>query len=70
MSTSSGKHGLDEVNIGFLSRNQEASSSLPLVITPRWNASLGFLDQWCRSNRSFIDESILKYGAILIRGFE
>jgi alpha-ketoglutarate-dependent taurine dioxygenase len=60
-------YGLDVVNVSFLSNT---TKELPLVISPRWDNSLPFLMSWCEKNRLWIDEMILQYGAILIRGFE
>jgi len=63
--------GLDTVNISLLpSDHGRGKKELPLVISPRWDASLAFLIVWCTSNRMWLDEMLLRYGAILIRGFE
>ena len=61
-------YGLDQVNVSFL--DIERSTSLPLVISPRWNDSLDFLTAWLESNRAWVDEKLLQYGAVLIRGFQ
>jgi len=62
--------GLDVVNIAFLPADDgKGSKLLPLVITPRWNSSKSFLADWCRSNRSWLDNQLVAYGAILVRGF-
>ena len=57
---------LDEVNISFL----DSQKTAPLVITPRWDDSLGFLIKWIEENRSWLDDQILLYGAILVRDFQ
>jgi alpha-ketoglutarate-dependent taurine dioxygenase len=57
---------LDEVNISFL----DSKKTAPLVITPRWNDSLEFLITWTEQNRAWLDDQILRYGAILIRNFQ
>lgn len=62
----SSKFGLDQVNVSFL----DARKTLPLVISPRWDDSLSFLCTWLETNRSWVDDQILKYGAVLLRGFE
>lgn len=63
--------GLDAVNISFLASDDGVvEKRLPLVVTPRWNSSNTFLTEWCRINRAWMDEMLLKYGAILVRGFE
>ena len=46
------------------------SCGLPLIITPRWDNSLEFLVQWCKSNQEWLDQKLVQYGAILVRGFE
>lgn len=58
--------GLDEVNISFLNKSKTA----PLIISPRWNDTLEFISTWLEENRSWVEEQILQYGAVLIRGFE
>ncbi len=58
--------GLDQVNVSFL----DARKALPLVISPRWDDSLTFICKWLEINRLWVEDQILKYGAILIRGFE
>jgi hypothetical protein len=64
--------GLDQVNIAFLpaDHDKKAKKELPLVISPRWDASLDFWKQWAVANRPWLDQMLLQYGAILIRGFE
>jgi hypothetical protein len=63
--------GLDAVNIALLpaDNGKQGNKPLPLVITPRWNSSKLFIVDWCRENRVWLDAMLLKYGAILIRGF-
>lgn len=57
--------GLDAVNISFLNERK-----LPLVISPRWDDSLDFLVAFCNKNRIWLDEQMVKFGAVLIRGFQ
>src|ERR1700741_2324473 len=69
MSTSSALYPVkstppQQVNLAFLRPN----SPLPLVLRP---ATRGVrLIEWARNNASFIDSSLLQYGAILFRGFD
>jgi Taurine catabolism dioxygenase TauD, TfdA family len=68
----SNSSGLDQVNISFLpssDRAETATPLLPLVISPRWNASVEFLVAWTKANRAWLDDMLLRYGAILVRGF-
>jgi len=58
--------GLDQVNVSFL----DTRKTLPLVISPRWDDSLQFICKWLEINRSWVDDQILHYGAVLVRGFE
>ena len=58
--------GLDHVIISFL----DPRRMLPLVVSPRWDDSLIFICQWLEINRSWVEEQILKYGAVLLRGFQ
>jgi hypothetical protein len=60
--------GLDAVNVSFLPSDN--GGRLPLVVSPRWETSLTFLCSWLETNRDFLDEMMLKYGAVLIRGFD
>lgn len=62
------KFGLDTVNISALPGKRP--SEMPLVITPRWQNSLSFLKGWMEANRQWLDDMLLQYGAILVRGFE
>ena len=63
--------GLDTVNISLLPADHgKGKKALPLVISPRWDASLTFLIDWCKANRGWLDDMVLRYGAILVRGFE
>lgn len=64
--------GLDSVNVSFLrdEGTQAGKKPFPLVITPRWESSLSFLTTWMEANRAWLDERLLQYGAVLIRGFE
>ena len=70
MTSNSAVYGLDTVNISFLTGDHGEKKTLPLVITPRWENSLQFWTNWATNNRSWLDEKLLQYGAILIRGFE
>ena len=69
MSTSSALYPVkstppQQVNLAFLRPN----SPLPLVLRP---ATRGVrLIEWARNNASFIDSSLLQYGASLFRGFD
>ena len=56
-----------QVNMIFL---QDRTDKLPLVITPKSDTSLSFLQSWMKDNSAFIDEQLRKYGAILVRGFD
>ncbi len=58
--------GLDQVNVSFL----DTRKTLPLVISPRWDDSLNFICKWIEINRPWVEDQILKYGAVLVRGFE
>eukprot|EP00980_Cylindrotheca_fusiformis_P003742 scaffold831_cov109-Cylindrotheca_fusiformis.AAC.4 len=62
----SSRYGLDEVNISFLDKNKTA----PLIISPRWNDTLEFICVWLETNRSWVENQILRYGAVLVRGFQ
>jgi len=57
--------GLDQVNVSFLQ-----GPSSPLVITPRWNDSLEFITKWLELNRSWVEDQMLAYGAVFVRGFQ
>lgn len=62
--------GLDAVNVSFLMNGAGKKTNLPLVITPRWDNSLEFWVQWASHNRQWLNEKLLQYGAILVRGFD
>ena len=62
-------YGFDKVNISFLESRKDEISKSPLVITPRWDDSLEFLCGFLNSNRPWAEEQIVRYGAIIIRGF-
>jgi len=69
MSTSStfiGSLDVDNVTTSLL----DEKSKLPLIISPRLDDSLEFLCHWLVANRPWVDEQILNYGAVLIRGFQ
>ncbi|KAG7352354.1 taurine catabolism dioxygenase TauD/TfdA family protein [Nitzschia inconspicua] len=57
--------GLDQVNVSFL----EGKHTSPLVISPRWDDSVDFVATWLHLNRSWVEEQMLAYGAVYIRGF-
>lgn len=57
--------GVDNVTTFFL----DETDKLPLVISPRFDDSLEFLCKWLVANRRWVEEQMLKYGAVLIRGF-
>jgi len=59
--------GLDSVNMSVLKPEDKTS---PLIITPRWDATLAFLRGFLEANRRWIDGMILIHGAILVRGFD
>mmetsp|Transcript_3288 Transcript_3288/g.5082 ORF Transcript_3288/g.5082 Transcript_3288/m.5082 type:complete len:463 (+) Transcript_3288:84-1472(+) len=56
---------VNNVTTSFL----DDTNKLPLVISPRFDDSLEFLCRWLVANRSWVEEQMLFYGAILIRGF-
>ena len=56
---------VNNVTTSFL----DDTNKLPLVISPRFDDSLEFLCRWLVANRSWVEEQMLLYGAILIRGF-
>eukprot|EP00571_Detonula_confervacea_P014043 CAMPEP_0172310948 /NCGR_PEP_ID=MMETSP1058-20130122/13360_1 /TAXON_ID=83371 /ORGANISM="Detonula confervacea, Strain CCMP 353" /LENGTH=456 /DNA_ID=CAMNT_0013023969 /DNA_START=104 /DNA_END=1475 /DNA_ORIENTATION=+ len=58
--------GVDNVTTSFL----DDMNKLPLVISPRFDDSLEFLSRWLVVNRSWVEEQMLAYGAVLIRGFQ
>ena len=58
---------LDQVNLSFLDRS---TKTLPLVISPRFDDSLEFICRWLKKNKEWVDEQMLCYGAVLIRGFQ
>jgi Taurine catabolism dioxygenase TauD, TfdA family len=63
--------GLDAVNISFLSSDDGSpTKTLPLVMSPCWETSVAFLCSWLENNCSFLDEMMLKFGAVLVRGFD
>lgn len=52
------------IKTGFL----EGTDTMPLLVQP--NASDIDLGAWAESNRDFIEEKLLKHGALLFRGFD
>lgn len=71
--------GLDAVNVFLLqslpytpvdSDQELKQAQQPLVIAPRWDASISFLCLFLKQNRAWVDEMVLKHGAVLLRGFE
>ena len=65
---------LQDVEISLLPSDSEDATTnfeqLPLVIRPRHDATLAFLQDFLENNRSWIDEQIVNYGAVLIRGLD
>ena len=61
-----GSLDVDNVTTSFL----DEKNKLPLIISPRLDDSLEFLCHWLVANRSWVEEQILNYGAVLIRGFQ
>jgi alpha-ketoglutarate-dependent taurine dioxygenase len=76
MNTPALSYGLDQINISFLEQQSvvptttKEKKTLPLVLSPRWDDSLGFLCQFLETNRSWVDAQILAHGAVLLRGFQ
>jgi hypothetical protein len=66
MNPTSTGFGLDQVNVSFLN----SAKTLPLIVSPRWEDSLNFLCTWLQHNRAWVEEQILHFGAVLIRGFQ
>ena len=64
-STFIGSLDVDNVATSFLDEKK-----LPLIISPRLDDSLEFLCHWLELNRPWVEEQILTYGAVLIRGFQ
>jgi hypothetical protein len=60
-------YGLDEVNVFFLDKS---TKTLPLIISPRFDDTLDFICTWLEENRPWVEEQILCYGAVLVRGFQ
>jgi Taurine catabolism dioxygenase TauD, TfdA family len=58
--------GLDQVNVSFL----EGRGTSPLVISPRFDDSVDFVAKWLQLNRSWVEQQMLAYGAVYIRGFQ
>lgn len=56
---------------GFIKTGFAApGATLPLIIRPaRENVSLAEFTAWLRANREFIESELVKYGAVLFRGF-
>lgn len=59
-------YGLDTINVHFLDK----ASKLPLVISPRFDDSIEFICTWLKENRSWVNNQMQHYGAVLIRGFQ
>lgn len=57
---------IDNITTSFL----DDQNKLPLIISPRYNDTLSFLTEWLTHNRSWVEEQMLTYGAVLIRGFD
>jgi hypothetical protein len=69
--------GLDQVNVSLMEgpdtikcKDNKTNKTIPLIISPRWDDSLSFLCIWLVKNRVWVDEQILIYGAVLLRGFQ
>ena len=69
--------GLDQVNVSLMEgpdatkdNDSQTQKTIPLIISPRWDDSLSFLCIWLVKNRAWVDEQILVYGAVLLRGFQ
>jgi alpha-ketoglutarate-dependent taurine dioxygenase len=60
-------YDLDKINVSFL---DNTTKTLPLVISPRFDDSHEFICQWLEENRSWVEGQMLRYGAVLIRGFK
>jgi len=56
---------IDDVTTSFL----DEENKLPLIISPRFDDSLDFLCGWLSHNRQWVEEQMLTYGAVIIRGF-
>ncbi len=63
----SAAYGMDKINIQFLDKSKK---ELPLVISPRFDNSLPFIYEWLNVNRQWVQDQMLQYGAVLIRGFD
>lgn len=61
------EYNLDKINVSFL---DQSTKSLPLVISPRFDDSLEFISKWLEENRQWVEDQMLQYGAVLIRGFQ
>lgn len=69
--TATKSYGLDTVNVNIsILSGKTGKGKGPLIISPRWDASLEFLVQWCKSNQGWLDQKLVQHGAILVRGFE
>lgn len=62
-------YGLDSVNVSLLKGDSDKQTSL-LLVTPRWDASANFLNEWLGAQRSWLSEKMLTHGAIMVRGFD
>lgn len=56
---------IDDVTTSFL----DEENKLPLIISPLFDDSLDFLCRWLSHNRQWVEEQMLTYGAVIIRGF-
>mmetsp|Transcript_5697 Transcript_5697/g.6389 ORF Transcript_5697/g.6389 Transcript_5697/m.6389 type:complete len:470 (-) Transcript_5697:141-1550(-) len=57
---------LDKINVSFLDQSKK---TLPLVISPRYDDALDFICEWLDHNRAWVEDQMLQYGAVFIRGF-
>ena len=60
-------HNLDKINVHFLDNSKK---TLPLVISPRFDDSHEFICAWLKDNRQWVHDQMMRYGAVLIRGFQ
>ena len=60
-------YALNQVKSSHLNQSK---NELPLVLSPLHDNTLDFICKWVERNRSWVDQQILRYGAVLIRGFQ
>lgn len=64
---------LDCVNISALvskKENKDGKLALPLMVTPNGETSVDFISSWMKSNKTWLDDMMVKYGAVMFRGFD